>query len=192
MSRSGEKEVDLSAFRRNLIRFRENIRKGLGLPRRPGLLLRQRLVERRLSQPLKAIRRRIYDEKGRVIREEVYTEPPVEQRERLEPVRGPSLSDPSLHRPTLAPAPEAVATQGEAPQASERRTLADAIAQWRQWRAQNSILGLVRRAFKTAVEQTEREMKLEVEKKEKEVELLRKRLEEEEKRRRWESRGLHY
>lgn len=70
--------------------------------------------------------------------------------------------------------------------------MADAIAQWRQWRAQNSILGLVRRAFKTAVEQTEREMKLEVEKKEKEVELLRKRLEEEEKRRRWESRGLHY
>ena len=192
MSRFDREEPDLSAFRKNLIRFRENIRRSLGLPRRPGLLLRQRLIERRLQTPMRAVRRIRYGPKGEVIEEhyELPEEPPKRERpESSTPL--PSLTSRSSQPPirALTPAPEA----GEAPQPSERRSLADAIAQWRQWRAQNSILGLVRRAFKTAVEQTEREMQLEVEKKEKELELLRKRLEEEEKRRRrWESRGIHY
>ena len=184
MSRSGEKEVDLSRFRENFLRFRQNLRRALGLPQH-GLRLRSRLVKWRQEEPLRARRVRRFDERGRLVREEIYAEGPPIGRERPEHVRPPSLPDLSLCRPT-PPAPES----GEVPpqRAEERRTLADALQRWVEFRREYSLLWNLRRAVKGAVEKTKEELELEVEERRRRL----KQLEEEERRRRFYSRGEHY
>jgi len=150
-------EVNVGKLRENLIAFRRNLRRSLGLPEH-GLRLRSRLVEwrRRLSEPQRAVRRRIYDEHGRLLREEIYAEEPP-QRERPERIRPqPSLTPRSSQPPIKAPpAPEA---SGEAPMGvEERKRLIDAITEHIQWRREHGILGSIRRVFEESAKQVELE-----------------------------------
>ncbi len=186
MRRFEENEIDLSVFRRNLLKFRENLRRSLGLPRRPARLLRERLILRRLPEeerPLKAIRRIKYTSHGV---EEVYAEPP--KGERPEAV---SISPPTPNgRAPTTPNGSGILSPPPAPQAqpSERKRLIDAITELIEHRKEHSLRAILRRAVEAAVTETQKQMQLQTKKLELEI----KKAEVEEEERRSRRRGLHW
>jgi len=190
MSHYEEESFDPALFRKNLLRFRANLRRSLGLPRRPVRLLRERLIMRRLPEeepsPQRAVRRIVYDEHGRPIREEV-----------VGPLSLTPASTPATTTETSSLGPgEAMARHAHTPpppQGAERiEKTRNPIQRIIEARREYGILWNIRRAIKSAVEATQREMEIERRKKELELEEYRRRLEAQRREEERRGRGLHY
>jgi len=191
MTRFEEEGFDPSLFRKNLLLFRQNLRRGLGLPRRPVRLLRERLILRRLPEeeaPRRAVRRVVYDSEGRVVGEEVVG--PLS----LTPASTPATTtEASSLGPREATARHAHTPPAPSPGPEERiEKTRNVIQQLIEARREYGILWNIRRAVKAAVEETQREMEIERRKRELELKAYEERLKREREEGERRGRGLHY
>jgi len=191
-------EIDGKRLRENLMRFRANLRKSLGLPPRPVRLVRERLVWRRLShteeEPKRAVRRVVYDSEGLVVREEVKA-PLSLTASASTPSATTAPETSSLSPGEAMPVPRAHTPPAPSAGPEERPRVAktvSALQQILEARREYGILWNIRKAVKVAVEATQRELKLEEERRRAEIEAFKERLRREREEAERRSRGLHY
>jgi len=191
MSHHEEESFDPALFRRNLLKFRANLRRSLGLPRRPIRIARERLILRRLpeEEPTRAVRRVVYDSEGRPREEVSYPTGPRS----LTASTSPATTETSSPGPREA-TPEVSHAHTPPPSVGAERIekTRNPIQRIIEARREYGILWNIRRAIKSAVEATQREMEIERRKKELELEEYRRRLEAQRREEERRGRGLHY